>query len=37
MLTNICLGTTIFTFAVRAKSFGLVWLLVATIIVGILN
>ena len=26
MLTNLCLGTTIFTFAVRAKSFGLVWL-----------
>ena len=27
MITNICLGTTIFTFAVRAKSFGLVWML----------
>ena len=37
MLTNICLGTTIFTFAVRAKSFGLVWLLVACIITGIIN
>ena len=37
MLTNICLGTTIFTFAVKAKSFGLVWLIVATIIVGIIN
>ena len=37
MLTNICLGTTIFTFAVRAKVFGLVWLLVATVIVGIIN
>ena len=37
MLTNICLGTTIFTFAVRAKVFGLVWLLVATIVVGIIN
>ena len=37
MLTNICLGTTIFTFAVRAKAFGLVWLIVACIIVGIIN
>ena len=37
MLTNICLGTTIFTFAVRAKYFGLVWLIVACIIVGIIN
>ena len=37
MLTNICLGTTIFTFAVRAKTFGLVWLVVATIVVGIIN
>ena len=37
MLTNICLGTTIFTFAVRAKSFGLVWLLVACIITGAIN
>ena len=27
MLTNFCLGTTIFTFAVRAKAFGLVWYL----------
>ena len=25
MLTNICLGTTIFTFAIRAKIFGLGW------------
>ena len=37
MLTNICLGTTIFTFAVRAKSFGLVWLLVACILTGFIN
>ena len=37
MLTNIYLGTTIFTFAVRAKAFGLVWLIVACIIVGIIN
>ena len=27
MITNICLGTTIYTFATRAKRFGLVWLL----------
>ena len=37
MLTNICLGTTIFTFAVKAKSFGLVWLIVCCTIVGIVN
>ena len=37
MLTNICLGTTIFTFAIRAKSFGLIWLLVACIITGAIN
>ena len=37
MLTNICLGTTIFTFAVKAKSFGLVWLIVCCIIVAIVN
>ena len=37
MLTNICLGTTIFTFAVKAKSFGLVWLLVCCTIVAIVN
>ena len=38
MLTNICLGTTIFTSAVRAKTFiHIDWLLVETIIVGILN
>ena len=37
MMTNACLGTTIFTFAVKAKSFGLVWLLVAVVIVGIIN
>ena len=27
MLTNLCLGTTIFTFAIRAKQFGLIWFL----------
>ena len=37
LLTNACLGTTLFTFAVKAKSFGLVWLLVAVIIVGFIN
>ena len=37
MMTNACLGTTIFTFAVKAKSFGLVWILVAVTIVGIIN
>ena len=37
MLTNICLGTTIFTFAVKAKSFGLVWLLLCCLIVAIVN
>ena len=37
MLTNICLGTTIFTFAVRAKSFGLVWILFACFICGAVN
>ena len=36
-MTNACLGTTIFTFAVKAKSFGLVWFLVAVVIVGIIN
>ena len=37
MLSNICLGATIFTFGVRAKSFGLFWLIVACIIIGIIN
>ena len=37
MLTNICLGTTIFTFAVKAKSFGLVWFIVACILVAVVN
>ena len=37
LLTNACLGTTIFTFATKAKSYGLVWFLVATVIVGIIN
>ena len=37
MLTNLCLGTTIFTFAIRAKQFGLVWFLIACVIVAIVN
>ena len=37
IITNICLGTTIFTFAVRAKSFGLIWLLFFCFIVAIIN
>lgn len=37
MLTNLCLGTTIFTFAIRAKQFGLVWFLIVCVIVAIVN
>ena len=37
MITNICLGTTIFTFAVRAKSFGLFWMLFFCFLVAIIN
>ena len=37
MITNICLGTTIFTFAVRAKSFGLFWLLFFCFLVAAIN
>ena len=37
MITNLCLGTTIFTFAVRAKAFGLIWFLVFCVIVGAIN
>ena len=37
MLTNLCLGTTIFTFAVRTKAFGLVWFLVSCFIVAAVN
>ena len=37
MITNICLGTTIFTFANRAKSFGLVWLLVFCVVIAVIN
>jgi len=37
MLTNLCLGTTIFTFGVRAKAFGLVWFLIVCTIVAVVN
>ena len=37
MMTYACLGTTIFTFALKAKTFGLVWLLVACCVVGVIN
>ena len=36
-MTNACLGTTIFTFALKAKTFGLVWFLLAVVLVGIIN
>ena len=36
-MTNICLGTTIFSFAARAKYFGLVWLLVFAVFCGAVN
>ena len=36
LMTSSCLGTTLFTFAIKAKSFGLIWLVVATIVVGII-
>ena len=37
MITNICLGTTIFTFATRAKSFGLFWMLFFCFVVAAIN
>jgi hypothetical protein len=37
MITNLCFGVTIFTFAIRATYFGLVWLVVTGIIVGIIT
>lgn len=37
LLSNMCLGTTIFTFAIRAKSFGLIWFIVFTIIVALIT
>ena len=37
MLTNMCLGTSIFTFAKWTKSYGLVWILVFCLIIAIIN
>ena len=37
LMTNACLGTTIFTFALKAKTFGLVWFLLAVVLAGIIN
>ena len=37
MLTNMCLGTSIFTFAKWTQSFGLVWILVFCVIIAIIN
>ena len=34
MITNLCLGVTIFTFAIRITYFGLVWFIITGIIVG---
>ena len=34
MITNLCLGVTIFTFAVRVKYFGLVWFVLSCVVVG---
>ena len=37
MITNLCFGVTIFTFAIRATYFGLVWLVIAGAIVGVIT
>ena len=37
MLTNMCLGTSIFTFAKWTHSFGLVWILVFCVLIAIVN
>ena len=37
MITNLCFGVTIFTFAIRATYFGLVWLIVTGAVVGIIT
>ena len=34
MMTNMCLGTTIFTFGCRAKEIGLIWVIVFCFVVG---
>ena len=36
-MTNMCLGTSIFTFASWAKSFGLFWILVGCIVVAAID
>ena len=37
MITNICLETTIYIFANRAKAFRLVWLLAFCVVVAVIN
>ena len=37
MLTNMCLGTSIFTFAKWTQSFGLVWILVFCVLIAVVN
>lgn len=37
MITNLCFGVTIFTFAIRASYFGLCWLIVTGAIVGLIT
>ena len=37
MLTNMCLGTSIFTFSAWTKSYGLVWILVFCVIIAAIN
>ena len=37
MITNLCFGVTIFTFAIRATYFGLVWLIIIGAIVGVVT
>ncbi|MCQ2820835.1 MAG: amino acid transporter, partial [archaeon] len=37
ILTNICLGTTIFTLALRASQIGLVWFLVLVCLIPVMN
>ena len=37
MITNICFGVTLFTFASRAIHFGLIWLIIFCIIVGFIT
>ena len=37
LLTNMCLGTSIFTFAKWVKSFGLIWILIFCVIIALVN